>query len=71
MSGQLHTWQTIMQTQSVFSVSDVLVLTPLMTVPSLNMALAHTGYRGSGRFEDDEDYRGSGRVTIQGLTNPI
>lgn len=53
-----------MQTQSVFSVSNVLVLTPLMTVPSLNIAPAHTGYRGSGRFEDDEDYRGSGRVTI-------
>jgi len=56
-----------MQTQSASSVSAVLVLTPLMMLRSLDTAPAQEmGYRGSGRFDGDgdEDYRGSGRVTI-------
>jgi hypothetical protein len=54
-----------MQIQSAFFVSDVLVLTPLLTLRSLTMAPAEEmGYRGSGRFDGDEDYRGSGRVMI-------
>ncbi|MCY7407772.1 MAG: hypothetical protein LH631_10455 [Alkalinema sp. CAN_BIN05] len=64
MNSYIH-WKTIMQTQSAFFVSAILLLTPLMTLPSLSTAPAQdVGYRGSGRFDGNDDYRGSGRVTI-------
>lgn len=65
-----------MHTQSVFFLSAFLVLVSLMRVPSFSTEPAQAlGYRGSGRLGtddgSDEDYRGSGRVTVWGLTTPI
>jgi hypothetical protein len=61
-----------MHTQSVFFLSALLVLVYLMSVPSFSTEPAQNlGYRGSGRLGTEEDYRGSGRVTVWGLTTPI
>lgn len=73
-----------MNTQSIFFLSTLLVLAPLIAIPSFGMELVQClGYRGSGRLGSgdenrgsdrlgsDEDYRGSGRITVQGLITPI
>ena len=54
-----------MHTQSAFFLFALLIFTPLMTVPSFSMEpVQGLGYRGSGRLGPDDDYRGSGRVTV-------
>lgn len=65
-----------MSTQSTLFLSVLLVLVPLInslfsTAPAANLAYRGSGrfetdddYRGSGRFETNDEYRGSGRVTV-------
>lgn len=54
-----------MITQSNFFLSVLLVLAPLINILFVSPApAANLAYRGSGRFEGDDEYRGSGRFAM-------
>ena len=54
-----------MSTQSILFLSVLLVLAPLINSLFFSKAPAENlAYRGSGRFETNDDYRGSGRFAM-------
>ncbi len=54
-----------MSTQSTLFLSVLLVLASLINILFFSKAPAtNLAYRGSGRFETNDEYRGSGRFTM-------
>lgn len=53
-----------MSTQSTLFLSVLLVLVPLINSLFSTASAANLAYRGSGRFETNDEYRGSGRFAM-------